>query len=158
VPQHYLRHVLSVEVLAADKNTGKNPIHHRGFPFQDGFFPKYQGKGAEQNHCGQKKEMGSAQLAVHKKNRAIDNNRGGNQNFSGAENSTKCVIETAKGNDPFFHFVNDEEGNQRDVVNQLFHSWNLAWVKYRARIKSALYPDWKYLLDSCDSMIVLPVF
>ena len=102
--------------------------------------------------------MGAAQFAVHQKNRAIDKNRGGNQNFSSTENSPQVVIETAKGNDPFLHFVNDEEGNQRDVVNQLFHSWNLAWVKHGARIKRALYPDWKYLLESCDSMIVLPVF
>jgi len=102
--------------------------------------------------------MGAAQFAVHKKNRAIDNNRGGNQNFSGTENSTKGVIETAKGNDSFLHFVNDEEGNQRDVVNQLFHIWNLAWSSTGPELKNALYPDWKYLLDSCDSMIVLPVF
>src|SRR5476649_1480617 len=108
--------------VAADEDQGEQPVHHGGFPFKEGFAVEGQGQATEYQAGNQGQPLAFFQLALGDEDGAVDHDRADDQHGGGAVDAPECQLVTGDINDPGVEFGNDEKQQQRDEVDELFHS------------------------------------
>ncbi len=108
--------------VAADERQGEQPVHHRGLPFKEGFTVEGQGQAAEDQARDQGQPLAFFQFALGDKEGAVDHQRADDQHGGGAVDASDGELMACDIDDPGVEFVNDEKQQQRDEVDELFHS------------------------------------
>ena len=108
--------------VAADKHQREQPVHHRGFPFKEGFAVEGQRQAAEHQAGNQREPLAFFQLALGNKDGTVDYDRTDDQHGGGTVDAPERERVTGDINDPGVEFGNDEKQQQRDEVDELFHS------------------------------------
>jgi len=108
--------------VAADECEGKQPVHHRGFPFKEGFAVEGQGQATEDQARHQGQPLAFFQLALGDEDGAVDHDGADDQHRGGAVDASDGQLMAGEIDDPGVEFVNDEKQQQRDEVDELFHS------------------------------------
>ncbi len=108
--------------VTADEGQGEQPVDHRGFPFEEGFAVEGQGQAAEDQAGDQGQPLAFFQLALGKEQRAIHHQGADDQHRRGAVDAAQSDFVTGKVDDAGIDFVDDEKQEQRDEVDELFHS------------------------------------
>ena len=113
---------LVTDEVAADERQGKQPVDHRGFPFQEGLAVERQGQAAEHQAGDERQPLALLQLALLDEQRAVNHQGADDQHRGGAVNTPDCQFMTANIDDPWIDFEDDEKQQKRDEVDELFHS------------------------------------
>ena len=118
---HALDQQLVADPVAAGKTQGKQPVDHRGFPFQEGFAVERQGHAAEQQAGRQGQPLAFLQALLHGEQGAVDHHRTGDQYASGAENTAQFNALAGEFDGAGIQLENDEKQQKRDEIDELFH-------------------------------------
>ena len=108
--------------MAADKDQGEQPVDHRRFPFEEGFAVEGQGQAAEYQAGDQGQPLAFFQLALGDEDGTVDDDRTDDQDGGGAVDASERHRVTSDIEDPRVDFGHDEKQQQRDEVDELFHS------------------------------------
>jgi len=108
--------------VAADERQGEQPVHHRRFPFQEGFAVEGQGQAAEDQAGDQGQPLAFFQFALGNEDGAVDHHRADDEHGGGTVDAADSQLMAGQVDDPGVEFVNDEKQQQRDEVDELFHS------------------------------------
>lgn len=108
--------------VAADKRQGEQPVHHRGFPFKEGFAVEGQGQAAEDRAGDEGQPLAFFEFALGDEDGAVDHDGADDQHGGGAVDASEGQFMAGEIDDPGVEFVNDEKQQQRDEVDELFHS------------------------------------
>src|SRR5450830_398869 len=108
--------------VAAGKSQGEQPVDHRGFPLEEGFAVEGQGQAAEDQAGDQGQPLAFFQFAVGDEQGAVDHQGTDDQHGRGAVDTTHGQAVAGDLHDPRFDFVDDEEQEERDEIDELFHS------------------------------------
>ena len=108
--------------VAADEHQGEQPVDYRGFPFKEGFAVEGQGQAAEDQAGDEREPLAFFQLALGDEDGAVDHDGADDQYRGGAVDAAERQLVTGDFDDPGVEFGNDEKQQQRDEVDELFHS------------------------------------
>ncbi len=108
--------------VAADERQGEQPVHHRRFPFKEGFAVEGQGQAAEDQARDQGQPLAFFEFALGDEDRAVDHHGADDQHGGGTVDAAEREFVTGQIDDPGVEFVHDEKQQQRDEVDELFHS------------------------------------
>ena len=108
--------------VAADKHQGEQPVDHRGFPFKEGFAVEGQGQATEHQAGDEGEPLAFFQLALRDEDGAVHYDRADDQYGSGTVDAPERQLVAGDFDDPGVEFGNDEKQQQRDEVDELFHS------------------------------------
>lgn len=108
--------------VAADKGQGEQPVDHRSFPFEEGFAVEGQGQAAEYKAGDQRQPLALLQFALGYEQCTVDHQGTDDQHRGGAVNTAYSQGMTGEVDGPGIKFVDDEKQQERDEVDELFHS------------------------------------
>ncbi len=108
--------------VAADERQGKQPVHDRRFPFKEGFAVEGQGQAAEDQAGDQGQPLAFFQFALGNEDGAVDHDGADDEHGGGTVDAAEGQLMAGQIDDPGVEFVNDEKQQQRDEVDELFHS------------------------------------
>ena len=108
--------------VATGKHQGKQPVHHGRFPFEEGLAVERQRQAAEYQAGNQRQPLAFFEFALFEKQNAVHHHRAGDQHGGRAENAAEGQAMAGDLDDAGFDFVDDEKQEQRDEVDELFHS------------------------------------
>ncbi|CAI8892756.1 Secreted protein [Pseudomonas zeae] len=108
--------------VAADEGDGEQPVDHRGFPLEEGLAVEGQRQAAENQAGNQGQPLALFQLALFDEQRAVHHQGTDDQHRRGAVNTAYSHFMASDVDDPWIKFVNDEEQQKRDEIDELFHS------------------------------------
>ena len=108
--------------VAADKGQGEQPVDHRGFPLEEGFAVEGQGQAAEDQAGDQGQPLAFFQFALGEKQRSVDHQGTDDQHRRGAVDAAQGHLLAGNVDHAGIDFVDDEKQEQRDEVDELFHS------------------------------------
>jgi len=108
--------------VAAYEGQGEQPVDHRGLPFEEGFAVEGQGQAAEHEAGDQGQPLALLQLALGHEECAVDHQGADDQHCGGAVNTAYSQGMTGEVDGPGIKFVDDEKQQERDEVDELFHS------------------------------------
>lgn len=115
------QHPVTNEV-ATGKRQGEQPVDYRRLPLEEGFAMERQGQAAEYQAGEQGQPLAFFQLALANEKRAVDHNRADDQHGRGTEDTSDFETVTGKFDGTRIEFEDDEEQEQRDEIDELFHS------------------------------------
>ena len=81
-----------------------------------------QGQGAEHQAGDQGQPLAFFQLALLDEQQTVDHHRAGDEHFGGTEDAAQFKAVTGEVDHVRVGFVDDEEQEQRDEIDQLFHN------------------------------------
>ena len=81
-----------------------------------------QGQATEHQARDQSEPLAFFQLALGDENGAVDDDRADDQYGGGAVNTAYSDLVAGDIDNPWIKFVNDEEQQKRDEIDELFHS------------------------------------
>ncbi|CAI8786431.1 Secreted protein [Pseudomonas sp. IT-P100] len=113
---------LVTDEVAADERQRKQPVDHRGLPFQEGFAVERQGQAAEDQAGDEGQPLALFQLALLDEECAVDDQGADDQHRGGAVDASDSQLMTANVNDPWVDLENNEKQQERDEIDELFHS------------------------------------
>lgn len=108
--------------MAADEGQGEQPVDHRGFPFEEGFAVEGQGQAAEDQAGDQGQPLALFQFALGNEQRAVYHQGTDDQHRRSAVDAAHADFVPSQVDDSGIDFVDDEKQEQRDEVDELFHS------------------------------------
>ena len=108
--------------LAAQKGQGKQPVDHRGFPFEEGLAVEGQGQAAEDQAGEEGQPLAFLQFALLEVKEAVDHQRTDDQHGGRTEDTADDDAVPQQFMGCRFDFVDDEKQQQRDEVDELFHN------------------------------------
>ena len=101
---------------------GEQPVDHRRLPLEEGFAVEGQGQATEHQAGDQGQPLALFQLALFDEQRTVDHQGADDQHRRGAVNTAYSHFMASDVDDPWIKFVNDEEQQKRDEIDELFHS------------------------------------
>lgn len=113
---------LITDEVAADERQGKQPVDHRGFPFQEGLAVERQGQAAEDQAGDEGQPLALFQFALLDIERAVDHQGADDQHRGGAVDAPDRQLMTGDIDDPWINLEHNEEQQERDEIDELFHS------------------------------------
>ena len=84
---------LLTDEVAANERQGEQPVHHRGFPFQEGFAVERQGQAAEDQAGDEGQPLALLQLALLDEQRAVNHQGADDQHGGGAVNTAYSQLD-----------------------------------------------------------------
>jgi hypothetical protein len=81
-----------------------------------------QGQAAEDQAGDERQPLALLQLALFDEQRAVDHQRTDDQHRGGAVNTAYSYLVAGNVDDPWIDFENDEKQQERDEIDELFHS------------------------------------
>src|SRR3989344_6449228 len=108
--------------VAADESQGEQPVDHRGFPFQEGLAVEGQGQAAEDQAGDEGQPLALLQLALLDEQRAVDHQGADDQHSGGTVDTAYSDLVAGNVDDPWIDFEDDEKQQERDEIDELFHS------------------------------------
>lgn len=112
---------LVADEVAGGEAQGEQPVDHRRLPFEEGFAVESQGQATEHQAGGQGQPLAFFQAALGEEDRPVDHHRGGDQHGGGAEDAAQHDAVPGEFDGARLELVNDEEEDERDEVDELFH-------------------------------------
>src|SRR3990167_5236365 len=113
---------LLADEVAANERQGEQPVDHRRFPLQEGFAVERQGQATEDQAGDEGQPLALFQLALLDEQRTVNHQGADDQHRGGAVNTAYSQLMTADVDDPWINFENDEKQQERDEIDELFHS------------------------------------
>ncbi|CAI8842864.1 Secreted protein [Pseudomonas sp. IT-P12] len=113
---------LVADEVAADERQGKQPVDHRGFPFQEGLAVERQGQAAEDQAGDEGQPLALLQLALLDEERAVDHQGADDQHRGGTVDTAYRHLMAGDVDDPGVYLEYDEKQQERDEIDELFHS------------------------------------
>ncbi|MOA03016.1 hypothetical protein D3C78_1224970 [compost metagenome] len=112
---------LVADEVAGGEAEGEQPVDRRRLPLEEGLAVEGQGHAAEHQAGEQGDPLALLQAALGGEDQAVDHQRGADQHGGGAEHAAQGQLVAGKFDRPWLHLVDDEEQDQRDEVDELFH-------------------------------------
>src|SRR5690606_772203 len=105
---------------------GEQPVDHRRLPFQEGLAVEGQGHATEHQAGKEGQPLTLVESARQDEEQAVDDHRTGDQHGGGAEDAAQFEGLPGELHAARVQLVDDEEQDQRDEIDQLFHGGSQA--------------------------------
>ncbi|OMP13704.1 hypothetical protein COLO4_01119 [Corchorus olitorius] len=115
------QHLVTDEV-AAEEGQGEQPVDHRRLPLEEGLAVEGQGQAAEHQAGHQGQQLAFFQAALADEQGAVDHQRADDQHGRGAVDTPQLEVLAGELDQSRFGLVDDEKQQQRDEIDELFHS------------------------------------
>ena len=113
---------LLADEVTADKPQGEQPVDHRRLPLEEGFAVEGQGQATEHQAGDEGQPLAFFQFALGDEQGAIDHQGADDEHRGGAINTAYSQWIAGDVDDPGVDFEDDEKQQERDEVDELFHS------------------------------------